>query len=273
MDKKQQQIALFGGLGAVLLIAAAAFYLTRGSGDSTETTSPGTTNATRTGREDSIPGMPGAPDMKTGTGRGAGSVPTPMGMQTPGGQASPGAAAGAPAAPPKKIVSNIRHPKDPFFVTWKVKPPPPYVFDQVEPIRLASRDIEAPPPPNTEVREVPGRRVSGIMSGEGVFAILEGAGDVEIVKPGSETKDGYRVVSINADSVKLQKKEGNVLRTQVVMLSDIPPGAQTASYQPGGGFGEPGMPGRPGFGGPAGGPSIGAAGRAGGGGARRGSTD
>lgn len=174
------------------------------------------------------------------------------------GNPSPAQAAGgmtggtAKASPPKKLLP-IKTVPDPFLVTWKKAPPPPYVFERVEPIRLASVGVATPPPPNTEIREVPRMRVSGIMTGNGVYAILEGGGaEPEIVKPGSRTKDGYRVVSINADSVKLQKKQGNIILTQVVPLTDVPiNGAQTAGY-PGGGYpgmggGRPGMPGRPGL--------------------------
>ncbi len=147
-------------------------------------------------------------------------TPAPGGVfsNTPGG-AAPKGAAGAPT-----VAANLPYKprRDPTYVDWKIPPPPPNIFGEVEPLRVATYNIVTPPPINTEVREVPTRRVSGIMSGDGVFAILEsGSGNPEIVKPGVETSDGYKVVSINSDSVKLQKKEGNLIRTQVVPLSDI----------------------------------------------------
>ena len=136
----------------------------------------------------------------------------------PGG-AAPNGPAGAPT-----VAANLPYKprRDPMRVDWTIPPPPPNIFGEVEPLRVATYNIVTPPPIDTEVREVPTRRVSGIMSGDGVFAIIDNGGDSqEIVKPGVETSDGYKVVSINSDSVKLQKKEGNLLRTQVVMLSDI----------------------------------------------------
>jgi hypothetical protein len=135
--------------------------------------------------------------------------------------------------------------RDPFLVRWKPKPEPPYIFNELQPVRLASAGIETPPPPNTVVTEVANRRVSGIMTGDGVYAILESStGEPEIVKPGSETRDGYRVLSITADSVKIQRKEGNLLLTQVVPLTDAPvANAQTAGFTGGGPGGFPGAQG------------------------------
>jgi hypothetical protein len=92
------------------------------------------------------------------------------------------------------------------------------------------------------------------MNGDGVYAILEGGNsEPEIVKPGMQTSDGYRVVSITSDAVKLERKYGNYIFTQTVPLSDVPIGGpQTAGFRPrGGGIGQPGVgfPGGPGFGG------------------------
>ena len=65
--------------------------------------------------------------------------------------------------------------RDPFKIDWRKMPPPPYVFNDpnIQPLRVASADIEVPPVGDVAVREVANRRVSGIMSGDGVFAILE----------------------------------------------------------------------------------------------------
>jgi len=167
---------------------------------------------------------------------------------------APGAA-GRGAAPARPVVSfPSRKGFDPFYPTWHVIPPPPDVFTEIQPIRVAGPSVDPPPEEPVVVREVADRRVSGIMSGDGVFAIIEQNGASEVVKPGGTTADGYRVISINDDSVKLQKKEGNVLRTQVVQLSDIQTGANTQSFGRPGNFGQgrtPGnFPGRPGPGRP-----------------------
>jgi hypothetical protein len=188
---------------------------------------------------------------------GSGGASMPMaggGMPMAGGGMGMGAGSASGAAPATSTVKptpvSIGKPRrDPFYVAWRRLPPPPNVFTEVQPIRVASAGIELPPPPNTEVREVPSRRVSGIVSGEGVFAILEGEGEPEVVKPGMRTRDGYTVVSINGDSVRLQKKEGNVILTQVVTLSDLPPsampaggGMQPGGMRPGGGLQPGGFP-------------------------------
>jgi hypothetical protein len=121
----------------------------------------------------------------------------------------------------QEVVAGIPHREDPFRVPWApVIPPPPPVFQVVQPERIATAQIERPAPLHTVERVVPDRRVSGILQGDGIFAILEGVGDPEIVKPGSKTADGYRVEAISADSVTLRKVEGNVTYTQVVPLSD-----------------------------------------------------
>jgi hypothetical protein len=121
------------------------------------------------------------------------------------------------------------------------------------PVRVADEDIEPPPAKSIIVREQPALRVSGIMTGDGVFAILEQAGKVDIVKPGSSVDIGvsggsrtYEVVSIKDDTVTLESKEGLTTYQQVVPLSDAPLGTTSASFGQGGGIGPSGP--TPGFG-------------------------
>ena len=155
-----------------------------------------------------------------------------------------------PGAAGTQTASVPKNSRDPFKIEWHKMPPPPYVFSDpnIQPLRVASADVEVPPVGDVTVREVADRRVSGIMSGDGVFAILESpGGDPEIVKPGSQTRDGYRVVSISADSLKLQRKDGNIVRTQVVPLTDQGVGGQQMAgggmFGGGGGGMRGGMPG------------------------------
>lgn len=216
-----------------------------------------------TGMPPAAGGVAGAPGIP-----GASPAGAPPGPGTPGAPAKPGTSAVAGtqvASVPKK------RDYDPFKVTWKQVPPPPYVFGSVQPLRLASAEVEIPPVGEINMREVATRRVSGIMSGDGVFAILESAdGDQpEIIKPGSMTKDGYRVVSITSDTVKLQRKDGNVIRTQIVPLTDASSTQQSSGLFGGRGGTSGGFPASGGFpgsggGGPrSGGPTSG--GRPGGG--------
>lgn len=188
--------------------------------------------------------------------QGIATAPPAGGPGIPGAPKAPGAPGAKPGAPGTAPVA-ISLPKgkpgyDPFKITWHQLPPPPYIFDNiVGPVRVASVDVEVPPVGDITVREVPDRRVSGIMSGDGVFAILEGGdGQTDIVKPGSVTSDGYRVISITETGVKLEKKENNVIRTQDVPLTD-----QSLAGNLGGGLfgqGSSGVPGAgiPGSGGP-----------------------
>ncbi len=187
--------------------------------------------------------------LRQAAGRGAPGAPSVMG--TP-----PGAAPGAKASDPFQVAS-ARNPnkKDPFFPTWHTDPPPPDIFQDIQPIRVADQQIDTPPVGDVTVREVPTRRVSGIMSGDGIYAIIEQNGESEIVKPGSRTKDGYTVVSIDNDTVKLRRKDNNIIRTQTVPLSDESTGGPAAGGQGrfggSGAFGGrgAGMPGPAGMGG------------------------
>ncbi len=171
------------------------------------------------------------------------------GAAPPGAPARPGSA-GAPMEQPRVLVYAGRR-KDPFLIDWKLPVPPPYVFDEIEPIRLASEAVETPLTKPFEVREQPEMRVSGILTGDGVFAILESGGNkVDVVKPGSsvdifvdgQTKRTYKVVSITKDKVKLRSQVGNVIYTQEVPLSDVAVGTAPR----GGGFGGPGGAATPG---------------------------
>ncbi len=145
-----------------------------------------------------------------------------------------GADKAAPAAAPAPVVAHHKG-KDPFYIPWTVPPPPPYVFDSILPVRVADEEIEAPPKNPVTVREEPTLRVSGIMTGDGVFAILEqSGGKVDIVKPGSSVDVGngrtYIVTSIKGDTVILESKDGLVTYQQTVPLSDAPVGTSSASF-------------------------------------------
>lgn len=158
---------------------------------------------------------------------------------------APGAVPGLPgqvdaAAGPVRVATAKRPMfgarKDPFFVDWHLLPPPPNVFEEVQPQRLASLEVTPPVVEPVTIREVSPYRVSGVMTGDGIFAILEGVGQPEVVKPGSKLPNGYTVVAINDSSVRLEKKEGKVTYVQTVDLSDGPStGGNGGGYNGGGG--------------------------------------
>ena len=156
----------------------------------------------------------------------------PMGVAK--GAPAAGADKAAPAGPPAPPVVHHKG-KDPFYIPWTVPPPPPYVFDKILPVRVADEEVEAPPKEPQTIREEPTLRVSGIMTGDGVFAILEKAGgQVDIVKPGSTVDVGngrtYTVTEIKGETVVLESKEGLVTYQQSVPLSDAPIGTTSASF-------------------------------------------
>lgn len=88
---------------------------------------------------------------------------------------------------------------------------------------------------------MPNRRVAGIVTGVGVYALVEGPDGTTVVRPG-DTLGEYRVENITPTSVVLKRTVGNQVFTQVVPLTDV--GSITQSFNAGGtGVGMPGMPG------------------------------
>ncbi len=243
------------GLGCFsLLLTFGLIGCGGGGGDDTADTGTKKTSKASTGDEEpATPAASTSPRASTGSG-------APSGF--PG---APGQDAAASAGPPR--VATAKTPafgarKDPFYVDWKQLPPPPNVFEEVQPIRVATTDVATPIERPVTIREVSPYRVSGVMTGDGIFAILEGVGQPEIVKPGSKLPNGYSVVAINEDSVRLEKKEGKITYVQTVPLSD---GPSTGPAGGGGrsGYGPPRGAGPGGFAGGGFGPGRGKGGGAG----------
>ena len=197
-----------------------------------------------------------------------------MGMQQPGQTGGPmqggpmGGMAGAPGAPGAAQVASNRvppaHRADPFRPWWNSTPPPPPVISFVPPVRIAANLNIEPPRAGIEVREVPQGRVAGILSGNGVYALIESPYADQgqaVIRPGQMIGE-YRVASINKDSVTLKRTvrvgDRTETYTQIVPLTDI--GAMQQQFSgptpggPGGAgmFGPggrgPGLPGVPGGG-------------------------
>lgn len=160
-------------------------------------------------------GMAGMPAMGGPMGPMGGSMGGAMGGGAAGGGTETASAAPAIKTPPAD------HRNDPFAPWWPAPPPPPAIT-MVDPIRIATlRSYEGPPPEPVEINVVPNRRVAGILTGNGVYALIDGGGqDQQVVKPG-DTIDGYRVDRITSDSVTLKRTVGTRTYTQVVPLSDV----------------------------------------------------
>ncbi len=179
----------------------------------------------------------------------------PAGMGMPGMVGASSTTTAAVASTPIKHPTHPDFSQDPFNITWKKIPPPPDPFMFVQPLQVAQTTQPTPPEHPVVVQEVPDRRVSGILSGQGVYAILEQNGQSKIVKPGDVTEDGYTVISITSNGVLLRKKQGDLILEQNVPLTDQAT-AQQNGYGGGGRFGAPGgyggAPGPGGFGAPGG---------------------
>jgi len=175
---------------------------------------------------------------------GGGGAPGPAGMQAMGGM--PGGSqpqAAAATAPPKDKSPAPGFRSDPLKPWWDTTPKPPPVLAYVDPVRIAIPNSAAEEKPaGVEIQEVPNRRVAGILTGNGVYALLDDfGGSAEVVKPGEVLKDGYRVISINANSVLLKKVVDNRTYTQVVPLTDAGSTSQFSGGMRGPGMGAGGM--------------------------------
>lgn len=168
----------------------------------------------------------------------------------------------------KVVVDHTAPPrKDPFALTASE-----HTFDVNQGTARITSEMgsfpliyEVPPEVNpqdlTPIYETqPYRRLSGIIVGDSVYAILEdGSGEPEIIRPGMRIPNTeWTVVSIDLEKAVL-RRNGNVLpHTVVVRLESPPPGmgggTNTGGGQPGGPSvpggppGGSGMPGRPGGG-------------------------
>ena len=183
---------------------------------------------------------PGA-GLEGGTGSASGSGQA-SGGGSPGGMSGGTGVGSAPAAvasaPPKNTTPPPGARPDPFKPWWDSTPPPPPVLSLITPFRIASRDTVDPKvEPGIEIQEGPTRRVAGILTGNGVYALLDGNGKQEIVRPGDVLEDGYRVVLINFNSVTLKKTVSGQTFTQIVPLTDAGSAVGGATGGPPAGFG------------------------------------
>ncbi len=173
--------------------------------------------------------------------------PSPMagmtgfgGMQGDGGQQAqqaPSPAANQAAPAPGALAANAApapgYRKDPFAPWWPPPPPPPAI-GLVEPMRLATTDSAATDPAEPiTVHEVSNRRVSGILTGAGVFASLEGPDGNMVVRPGDAVGD-YNVENITSNSVTLKRVVGVQTFIQEIPLSDVGAASRpaTAAFRP-----------------------------------------
>lgn len=185
---------------------------------------------------------PGMPPGGFGGGMGGMGSGGPIMGGPPMGGGAPGGGQAVASSKPENTTPPPGARPDPFAPWWPPPPPPPAIT-LVEPIRLAKFGTGKPEEVGkVEIREVPNRRVSGILTGTSVLALLEGPGSGPIVvRPGQEV-DGYTVESINADSVTLVRRDGNRTFKQIVPLTDV--GSLSGGGGPPAGLtGPPGMPG------------------------------
>ncbi len=232
----------------IVILAGMLFGVSGCGGGGDTGTDTGTTTTASGPSEDDSTEEPGgalmAPGLQMGGGMSAaisGGMPTfggpmggPMGGPAAGAPAGPGWAAGGGAAGPKVTTKPPNARPDPFAPWWSTTPPPPPAITLVEPYRIATREAGVKPVEETvEVQEVPNRRVAGIATGAGVYALVEGPEGQSVVKAGDMLGD-YRVESIRSRSIVLTRKVGNVSYTQEVPLTDVGSQRTAAPAAPGG---------------------------------------
>jgi hypothetical protein len=125
---------------------------------------------------------------------------------------------------------------------------------------------EKPPAAGLVQDPQPYRRLSGIIVGDSVYALMDTGGQIEIIRPGMRVPNTeWTVVSIDEEKAILRRTGNKVPRQITVRLESPPPGMGGGGMNTGGapGGAPGGMPGGP-MGGPGGRP--GGAGRPGGGG-------
>jgi len=242
-------------LGVLRLVCAASLTLALAGcgGDSGQTSDlPSSSGAAGTSPFASAKGGRAASDVEdAGTPAVGGAAPMASAGGAMGGYAAggyggaSGMGAPAPAAPagPKDKSKPPRRRVDPFAPWWDVNPRPP-VLAMLAPARLAPFQAGIQPPTvKVEIQEPPTLRAAGIMTGTGVYALLEGAALPEgqrVVKPG-DAIGSYRVESIRPSSVVLRRTLANTIFTMVVPLNDAPMGGMGGygATTPGYGAGTP----------------------------------
>lgn len=134
---------------------------------------------------------------------------------------TPAPAAQGASPRPANTSPAPRFRSDPMKPWWDTRPKVPSVLTRVSPVRIA---IPSTPPKEREGAVVfasrTGWRVSGILAGSGVLALLDGPEGSYVVRPGQTLDDGFRVETIAADAVTLTKTEGRRSIVESIRLTD-----------------------------------------------------
>jgi hypothetical protein len=192
-----------------------------------------------------------APDI-TGSGTARGKAfktnPSPAGLPVP---------PNADATEFSKLVASnagkFQERKDPFELTgieraYENEQSADRVFSQNGYSTMVQPEEKIAPP--VEMEAQPYRRLSGVVVGDSVLAIIDmgNGGDPVLIHPGDHIDPNWTVVSIDPDKAVL-RRSGNVLPTEVVVRLEVAPAGTTptggAGFGPGAGGGMP--PGAGGF--------------------------
>jgi hypothetical protein len=111
---------------------------------------------------------------------------------------------------------------DPMRPWWDVSSRKPSVLDFLAPVRIAVHGTAAGrTAPEYSVQVAPTRRLAGVLTGAGVYALVVGPyGRADVVRPGQVLDDGYRVDSIGRDTVVISKASQSGVAFQSLRLTD-----------------------------------------------------
>ncbi|MFQ3609855.1 MAG: hypothetical protein SNJ72_00020 [Fimbriimonadales bacterium] len=247
MDKQKQTILAVAVVVLVIVVLAVFFlFMGGGGGQDTATTSPPMSNVDMD-RDGGMPPAPmGGPPM---------GGPSPMGGPAMMGQPS---SATPPPAQQQTAQVPFKPRRDPFA----------YLPEENEALQADAFDpnryfvLASPPrPPRVELPEPfepqPRRRISGIVIGTTVSAILEQEGEIpQIIQPG-DTVGEFRVAAITPEGAILRRSRGNprevFVRYEPPSAGGVGGGGRAGGFAPGAPGGAPSAPGAAGAGGVGGG--------------------
>lgn len=272
-DKKNLPIILGVTVGVVIIAGGVVAYQVLGNKPAQVASVPTSTypGSTAPGMSPSGPGgYPGATPGYPGATPGyPGAAGMPGGMRAPGypgakgtlpgrepGTVKPATTAGAAKPKAKNVATGpdpFNLPKTYWYKLGRLKPP----TKTTRPLRLPAINIakfeelpsvsanvpKSTPKQPTKAVRVANRRMSGVVFADnGVFAVLDTAGNSQMVQPGDRVNGG-KVISIQTDGLTIRTDDNRDIK---VPLGSAPP-AETAPAgyggYPGGPGGYPGGPG------------------------------
>lgn len=174
---------------------------------------------------------PGAPGFASAPGSAGSSAPGPQEVAV----ASVPDARADPFAPYGGVIA-IRHIDRPRVDTFA---PSVLITDYVPPTPPTSLLVASTPAMGTQQANPASLigRVSGVMLGNGAYALIDNNGQSSVLQPGDPVPGGGQLISIESDSISV-KINGQIVKVPISTDENTPPGSQQGP--PGNNYGPPG---------------------------------